>query len=83
MKYESMLTTALTYFYEYVNNIVTEATKHITDPEGNASLLSVDAGSGDSVESAISLYYGKFQSAATKVQEILSYIDSKSETHAQ
>lgn len=84
MKYESLLQTALNQVYEYVNNVITDAIKHVTDPENGAMLLNVENTSNhEAVESAFSLYYGKFQNAACKVKEILAHVENKAEKHIQ
>lgn len=85
IKYESLLSTALSYVYEYVNTLITDAIKHVTEPENGAVLLNAEstAKSDQAVESAFSLYYGKFQSAACKVKTILTHIEDKIEKHVQ
>lgn len=84
MKYESLLLTALNHVYEYVNNIITDAIKHVTDPENGGVLLNTETtSSNQAVESAFSLYYGKFQNAASKVKVVLAHIENKAEKHVQ
>lgn len=84
MKYESLLLTALNHVYEYVNSIITEAIKHVTDPEtGGVALNTETNSSNQAVESAFSLYYGKFQNAASKVKVVLTHIENKAEKHVQ
>lgn len=84
MKYESALMTALTHLCECVNNVIIEATKQVTDPENSANLLSVgNVQSEPCIESAFSLYYGKFQNAAAKVDCALKHIEAKVDKHNQ
>lgn len=82
MKYESLLTTALNKIYNYVNNIVIDTTKHIVDSEMKAVPLT-SSSNDPSVDTAFSLYYGKFQSAATKVKFILMHLEDKEESSEQ
>lgn len=70
MKYESLLSTALSFVYNFVNSVISETTKQIFHAE------KIDT-EQESVDSIFSLYYGKFQSASGKVKLILDYIESK------
>lgn len=84
MKFESLLTNALSHVGEYINNVIIETTKQVTDPESNINLLSLENPSSDtSVDTAFALYYGKFQSASFKIREIITSIEDKSELHAK
>lgn len=84
MKYDSLLSTALNHVYEYVNNILIEAIKHVTDPGNESVLLNAETSTDhQGVESAFSLYYGKFQNAACKVKTVLSHIEGKIDKHVQ
>lgn len=84
MKYESLLSTALSHVYECVNDVITKAIKHVTDPENETVLLNVENNANhQAVESAFSLYYGKFQNAAEKVKTILAHIEDKTDKHIQ
>ncbi|CAH0558362.1 unnamed protein product [Brassicogethes aeneus] len=82
MKYESLLTTALNKIYNYVNNIVIDTTKHIVDSEMKAVPL-IQNSNEPGMDSAFSLYYGKFQSAATKVKYILMHLEDKEDNSEQ
>lgn len=84
MKYESLLSTALNHVYEYVNAIIIEAIKHVTDPENGTVLLTTEKTSNNqAVESAFSLYYGKFQNAASKIKAVITHIEHKAVKHVQ
>lgn len=77
MKYESLLATALIKIYRTVSHIISETTKQVIDPESKATLVPLN--STDSLDSAFSLYYGKFQSASTKIRLILAHLEEKSD----
>lgn len=77
MKYESLLGTALTYVYNFVNNVITETTKQIVNPDTKTDPPRILQRSDSSTDSVFSLYYGKFQSAAVKVKVILDYLEKK------
>ncbi|KAJ8933259.1 hypothetical protein NQ318_017797 [Aromia moschata] len=80
MKYESLLNTLLNKIYEYVNNIIIETTKQIVDPDYKNNVSSQNSEDSESlVDSAFSLYYGKFQSISTKVKYILSHLEEHEE----
>lgn len=84
IKYESLLSTALMHIYDYFANVILEATKQITEPETSANLLSADTSHNDpSIETAFSLYYGKFQSAACKVETSLKHVEERINKHNQ
>ncbi|XP_066246972.1 conserved oligomeric Golgi complex subunit 3 [Euwallacea similis] len=74
MKYESLLSTALAYVYDFVNFIITDTTKQLFNVEKNEPLQQIQT-----ADPAFALYYGKFQSASAKVKLILNYIESKEE----
>ncbi|CAG9766598.1 unnamed protein product [Ceutorhynchus assimilis] len=76
MKYESLLTTALTYVYNYINEIICETTKQLISSEN------IQKNPDTTSESIFSLYYGKFQSASVKVKLILDYIEVKDDLNS-
>ncbi|KAL1505167.1 hypothetical protein ABEB36_004789 [Hypothenemus hampei] len=76
MKYESLLNKALTYVYNYVNDIISETTKQLINSDSlNQKKLMQQLIS--SSESVFSLYYGKFQSASAKVKLIVETVEGK------
>ncbi|RZC32038.1 conserved oligomeric Golgi complex subunit 3 [Asbolus verrucosus] len=77
MKYESLLVTALNKVYKVVSNIILEATKQVLDPESKTNIVPLNSNTAESMDTAFSLYYGKFQSAASKVKLILSHLEEK------
>lgn len=84
IKYESLLSTALNYIYEYVSCIITDAIKHVTDPENESVMLNAENNTNhQAIESVFSLYYGKFQNAAYKVKIVLNHIEDKTNKHIQ
>lgn len=84
IKYESLLSTALMHIYDYFANVIMESTKQITDPENSANLLITESTQNDpAIETAFSLYYGKFQSAASKVEAALKHVEGKVDKHSQ
>lgn len=84
IKYESLLATALAYLCESVNNIIIETTRQVTDPENSTNLLNIENPQSDSSkESAFSLYYGRYQNAATKIKASLQHVEDKAEKHNQ
>lgn len=69
---------------ESVNNIIIETTRQVTDPENYTNLLSIENSQTDSSkESAFSLYYGRYQNAATKIKVSLQHVEDKVEKHNQ
>ncbi|KAJ8962991.1 hypothetical protein NQ314_005630, partial [Rhamnusium bicolor] len=84
MKYESLLNTLLNKIYDYVNNIIIETTKQVVDPDFKSHVLLQAPDNTDSlVDSAFSLYYGKFQSVSTKVQFILNNLEEREDRNDQ
>ncbi|KAK5639286.1 hypothetical protein RI129_011778 [Pyrocoelia pectoralis] len=81
VKYENILAKAVIFIKRYFNDVITNATKQVTDPDNRTNLLAPGNTEGHQVESAFSLYYGKFQSAAAKVKPIISHIEAKIEKH--
>lgn len=74
------------HIYDYFANVIMEATNQITEPETSANLLSTNTESSQSdptIETAFSLYYGKFQSAASKVETVLKHVELKANKHSQ
>lgn len=79
-----MLSTALAYLCESVNNVIIETTRQVTDPENYTNLLNIENPQMDSSkESAFSLYYGRYQNAAAKVKASLQHVEDKVEKHNQ
>lgn len=83
MKYESLLVNALNKIYRTVSNVIVEATKQVLDPDSKTNLVPLHTNSAESMDTAFSLYYGKFQSAATKIKLILSHLEEKSTKNEQ
>lgn len=84
MKYESLLNNVLNRIYDYINNILIETTKQVIDPEFRAQTVSQTTTASDSLmDSAFSLYYGKFQSISSKLRYILSSIEEREERNEQ
>lgn len=77
MKYESLLTTALNKIYNFVHNVIVETTKQVLDPEIKTNLFNT---SDSNIDTTFSLYYGKFQSAATKIKNVLTHLEGKTTT---
>lgn len=83
MKYESLLSSALVHVFEYFVLVIVEATKQVTDPENGTNLLNTENCQNDpAIETAFSLYYGKFQNAASKVDIVLRHIEHKINKHS-
>lgn len=82
MKYESLLGTALTYVYNFVNHVISETTKQLTNTDVKSELPNIPHTSDSSSDSVFSLYYGKFQSASVKVKLILDYIETKDDLNS-
>ncbi|XP_056630773.1 conserved oligomeric Golgi complex subunit 3 [Diorhabda sublineata] len=76
MKYESLLNTILNKIYDYVNTILVETTKQVVDPNVNFQSAQVPH-INSMVDSAFSLYYGKFQSVSVKVRSILNNLEER------
>jgi hypothetical protein len=83
MKYESLLVNALNKIYKAVSSIILEATKQVLDPESKTNIVPLHSNTAESMDTAFSLYYGKFQSAASKVKLILSHLEEKSVKNEQ
>lgn len=83
MKYESLLTTALNKVYRTVSNVIQDATKQVLDPDSKSNIMDVPLNSTDLMDTVFSLYYGKFQSASTKIKLILSHLERKAGTNEQ
>lgn len=78
MKYESLLTNIFNKIYDYVNHILIETTKQVIDPDSKPQMLAQSSFVKTTlVDSAFSLYYGKFQSASSKVKFILSALEER------
>ncbi|KAB0801537.1 hypothetical protein PPYR_05891 [Photinus pyralis] len=80
-KYENILAKAVIFIKRYFNDVVASATKQVTDPDKATNLLAPGNDESQQVESAFSLYYGKFQSAAAKVKPIINHIEAKVDKH--
>ncbi|KAJ3642789.1 hypothetical protein Zmor_025544 [Zophobas morio] len=83
MKYESLLVNALNKIYKAVSNVIVEATKQVLDPDSKTNLVPLNSNSAESMDTAFSLYYGKFQSAAAKIKLILAHLEEKAEKNEQ
>ncbi|XP_044261076.1 conserved oligomeric Golgi complex subunit 3 [Tribolium madens] len=83
MKYESLLVNALNKIYRAVSTVIVEATKQVLDPDSKTNVVPLHSNSAESMDSAFALYYGKFQSAATKIKLILSHLEEKSTKNEQ
>ncbi|XP_023014719.2 conserved oligomeric Golgi complex subunit 3 [Leptinotarsa decemlineata] len=84
MKYESILNNLLNKIYNFVSNLLVETMKQVVDPEIKTHILPQAPNATDSlVDSAFSLYYGKFQSAASKVKHILQNLEEREEHNEQ
>lgn len=84
MKYESLLNTLLNKIYDFVNHILLETTKQVVDPDFKSHVLPQAPNNTEaSVNSAFSLYYGKFQSISAKVKFILSHLEEREERNNQ
>ncbi|XP_050303587.1 conserved oligomeric Golgi complex subunit 3 [Anthonomus grandis grandis] len=70
MKYESLMVKALSYVYDYVNYILSDTIKQVTNTDIKPT-QTIQAG-----DSIFSLYYGKFQSVSVKVKLILDFIET-------
>ncbi|XP_044746128.1 conserved oligomeric Golgi complex subunit 3 [Coccinella septempunctata] len=80
MRNESLLISLLNDVYKLFNQVITDASRQIIDPENKAIGIADHVASNDlNAESSYSLYYGKFQSAAHKVTVIVSYLEEKKE----
>lgn len=80
MKYESLLTNILNKIYDYVNHILVDTTKQVVDPDSKAQMLPQAPNVSNAlVDSAFSLYYGKFQSTSSKVKYILNGLEEREE----
>ncbi|XP_018331497.1 conserved oligomeric Golgi complex subunit 3 isoform X2 [Agrilus planipennis] len=77
-KYENLLSKSIILIRSFVSNVIISVTKEVTDPDNKIDLLALNNSQSDSV---ISLYYGKYQSAAMKIKTILKYIEEKAETY--
>lgn len=79
MKYESLLNNILNKIYDYVNNILIETTKQVIEPD----LKIQTSNAPNFVDSAFSLYYGKFQSVSSKVKFVLNNLEDREDKNEQ
>lgn len=80
MKYESLLNNILNKIYDYVNHLLIETTKQVVDPDFKINTVS---STESLVDSAFSLYYGKFQSVSVKVKFILNHLEERENRNEQ
>lgn len=76
MRNESILLSHLGNVYRFFTNIIAEASRYILDPEKSS-----DTDVNLNADSAFSFYYGKFQSAAHKINILTNYLEEKSENN--
>ncbi|XP_072394183.1 conserved oligomeric Golgi complex subunit 3 [Diabrotica undecimpunctata] len=82
MKYESLLNNLLNKIYDYVNTVLVETTKQVVDPDFSFQ-SSQNPSINNLVDSAFSLYYGKFQSVSVKVKFILNNLEDREDQNEQ
>ncbi|CAG9860141.1 unnamed protein product [Phyllotreta striolata] len=84
MKYESLLNLTLNKIYDYINNILIETTKQVIEPDIKIQSLPQTSNEPNTfVDSAFSLYYGKFQSVSSKVRFILTNLEEREDQNEQ
>ncbi|CAH1159692.1 unnamed protein product [Phaedon cochleariae] len=84
MKYESLLNNILNKIYDYVNTILVETMKQVVDPDSKTHILPQTPSVTESlVDSAFSLYYGKFQSVSIKIRFILNSLEEREDHNEQ
>lgn len=83
-KFENLLSKAIMLVRRQFIDIIVAATNQVVDPENTINLLAtsnIKTEQDVQGESSFTLYYGKFQSAASKINPIIKHIESKIDKH--